>query len=82
MDHSREEAKTVKAVLVDFYESILPNPSEFELPREYRNRFLHTTELREWWAMIQILNCCSLHSLFRTAECDEAETFQSTKDII
>ena len=38
----------VKAVLLDFYESILPVASSFELPREYRNRFLHTRELREW----------------------------------
>ena len=48
MDHSKDEAKTVKAVLLDFYESILPTPSDFELAREYRNRFLHTDELREW----------------------------------
>ena len=38
----------VKAVIVDFYEALFPNPSSFELPREYRNRFLHVDELREW----------------------------------
>ncbi|KAH9518792.1 hypothetical protein Btru_006280 [Bulinus truncatus] len=48
IDHSREEAKTVKAILQDFYESLLPIPSQFELPRDYRNRFLHMSELREW----------------------------------
>ena len=37
-----------KAVLQDFYESLFPIPSSFELPREYRNRFLHIQELREW----------------------------------
>jgi UDP-N-acetylglucosamine-lysosomal-enzyme len=38
----------VQAILQDFYESLLPIPSEFELPREYRNRFTHMDELREW----------------------------------
>ncbi|XP_048241976.1 N-acetylglucosamine-1-phosphotransferase subunits alpha/beta-like [Haliotis rufescens] len=48
IEHGSEEARTVKAVLQDFYESLFPIPSQFELPREYRNRFLHTDELREW----------------------------------
>lgn len=38
----------VKAVLADFYESKFPIPSSFELPREYRNRFLTVGELKEW----------------------------------
>uniref|UniRef100_A0A673IMI1 N-acetylglucosamine-1-phosphotransferase subunits alpha/beta-like n=1 Tax=Sinocyclocheilus rhinocerous TaxID=307959 RepID=A0A673IMI1_9TELE len=48
IDHSHKDASTVKAVLRDFYESMFPLPSQFELPREYRNRFLHMTELQEW----------------------------------
>ncbi|XP_037552157.1 N-acetylglucosamine-1-phosphotransferase subunits alpha/beta [Nematolebias whitei] len=48
IDHSHKDAATVKAVLRDFYESMFPLPSQFELPREYRNRFLHITELQEW----------------------------------
>lgn len=40
----------MKAVLRDFYESMFPIPSQFELPREYRNRFLHMHELQEWRA--------------------------------
>ncbi|XP_059170682.1 N-acetylglucosamine-1-phosphotransferase subunits alpha/beta-like [Physella acuta] len=48
IDHSIEEAKTVKAILQDFYESLLPIQSQFELPRDYRNRFLHMRDLREW----------------------------------
>ncbi|GFO26810.1 N-acetylglucosamine-1-phosphotransferase subunits alpha/beta-like, partial [Plakobranchus ocellatus] len=48
IEHSKEEAKTVKAVLQDFYESMFPKPSQFELAREYRNRFLHMDQLREW----------------------------------
>ncbi|RXM30188.1 N-acetylglucosamine-1-phosphotransferase subunits alpha/beta [Acipenser ruthenus] len=48
IDHSHKDAPTVKAVLRDFYESMFPIPSQFELPREYRNRFLHMQELQEW----------------------------------
>lgn len=48
IDHNKEDAKTVKAILQDFYEAVFPIPSQFELPREYRNRFLHTDDLREW----------------------------------
>ncbi|XP_076862908.1 N-acetylglucosamine-1-phosphotransferase subunits alpha/beta isoform X2 [Brachyhypopomus gauderio] len=48
IDHSHKDGSMVKAVLRDFYESMFPLPSQFELPREYRNRFLHTAELREW----------------------------------
>uniref|UniRef100_A0A8C2V646 N-acetylglucosamine-1-phosphotransferase subunits alpha/beta n=2 Tax=Chinchilla lanigera TaxID=34839 RepID=A0A8C2V646_CHILA len=50
IDHGHKDAQTVKAVLRDFYESMFPVPSQFELPREYRNRFLHMHELREWRA--------------------------------
>ncbi|XP_012941088.1 N-acetylglucosamine-1-phosphotransferase subunits alpha/beta [Aplysia californica] len=50
IEHSKEEAKTVKAILQDFYESLLPLQSQFELPRDYRNRFLHMDDLREWRA--------------------------------
>uniref|UniRef100_A0A8D0L517 N-acetylglucosamine-1-phosphotransferase subunits alpha/beta n=1 Tax=Sphenodon punctatus TaxID=8508 RepID=A0A8D0L517_SPHPU len=50
IDHKHKDAQTVKAVLRDFYESMFPIPSQFELPREYRNRFLHTHELQEWRA--------------------------------
>nr|AAH60638.1 Gnptab protein [Mus musculus] len=50
IDHNHKDARTVKAVLRDFYESMFPIPSQFELPREYRNRFLHMHELQEWRA--------------------------------
>ncbi|CAL8318384.1 unnamed protein product [Lota lota] len=48
IDHGHKDASTVKAVLRDFYESMFPLASQFELPREYRNRFLHIDELQEW----------------------------------
>ncbi|TRY57871.1 hypothetical protein DNTS_017664 [Danionella cerebrum] len=47
IDHSHKDASTVKAVLRDFYESMFPLASQFELPREYRNRFLHMSELQD-----------------------------------
>uniref|UniRef100_A0A4W3IBZ0 N-acetylglucosamine-1-phosphotransferase subunits alpha/beta n=1 Tax=Callorhinchus milii TaxID=7868 RepID=A0A4W3IBZ0_CALMI len=50
IDHSHKDAPTVKAVLRDFYESLFPIASQFELSREYRNRFLHMHELQEWRA--------------------------------
>ncbi|XP_069760515.1 N-acetylglucosamine-1-phosphotransferase subunits alpha/beta isoform X2 [Narcine bancroftii] len=50
IDHNHKDGATVKAVLRDFYESLFPVASQFELPREYRNRFLHMHELQEWRA--------------------------------
>ncbi|PIK44712.1 hypothetical protein BSL78_18434 [Apostichopus japonicus] len=47
INHNAEGAKMVKAVLQDYYEAMFPIPSQFELPREYRNRFLHIDELSE-----------------------------------
>ncbi|XP_047097199.1 N-acetylglucosamine-1-phosphotransferase subunits alpha/beta-like isoform X1 [Schistocerca piceifrons] len=40
----------IRAVLQDFYEALFPAPSSFELPPEYRNRFLHVSELEAWRA--------------------------------
>ncbi|XP_077995035.1 N-acetylglucosamine-1-phosphotransferase subunits alpha/beta-like [Glandiceps talaboti] len=48
IEHNSKDAHVVKAVLQDFYESLFPIPSQFELPREYRNRFLSMDELNEW----------------------------------
>ncbi|XP_041367858.1 N-acetylglucosamine-1-phosphotransferase subunits alpha/beta-like isoform X2 [Gigantopelta aegis] len=48
IEHGTEDAKTVKAILQDYYESMFPIPSQFELPKDYRNRFLHTDDLRDW----------------------------------
>ncbi|XP_068729613.1 N-acetylglucosamine-1-phosphotransferase subunits alpha/beta-like [Montipora capricornis] len=48
INHGKKDAELIKALLVDFYESLFPIPSQFELPQEYRNRFLHISELEEW----------------------------------
>ncbi|XP_021926152.1 N-acetylglucosamine-1-phosphotransferase subunits alpha/beta isoform X2 [Zootermopsis nevadensis] len=51
LDPKREEDNAVaRAILQDMYESLFPKPSSFELPPEFRNRFLHITELQAWRA--------------------------------
>lgn len=44
------EADMIKAVLRDFYETLFPKESQFELGPEYRNRFLDMKSLQEWRA--------------------------------
>ena len=48
IDHSKEGAELAKIILVDFYESLFPLPSQFEIPGQFRNRFLHLHDLKEW----------------------------------
>ena len=49
LDPERSEDNAVaKAILQDMYESLFPKPSSFELPPEFRNRFLHIDELQAW----------------------------------
>lgn len=48
IDHSKEGAELAKLILVDFYESLFPLPSQFEIPGQFRNRFLHLHDLKEW----------------------------------
>ncbi|XP_015515285.2 N-acetylglucosamine-1-phosphotransferase subunits alpha/beta isoform X1 [Neodiprion lecontei] len=49
MDSARQpENEVVKALLGDFYRSLYPLRSSFELPAQYRNRFSHRHELVEW----------------------------------
>ncbi|XP_022777777.1 N-acetylglucosamine-1-phosphotransferase subunits alpha/beta-like [Stylophora pistillata] len=48
IDHSKKDAELIKALLVDFYESLFPIPSQFELPQGYTNRFLQISELNEF----------------------------------
>lgn len=70
----------VRAVLQDFFESLFPLPSAFELPLEYRNRFLHMSELKAWrsgravlrngiYLCIFILMIFTLLSFFRIECC-------------
>ncbi|XP_073972252.1 N-acetylglucosamine-1-phosphate transferase subunits alpha and beta isoform X3 [Rhodnius prolixus] len=43
-----EDNELAKAVLLDFYHSLFPHPSEFELDLEFRNRFLYYDDLLAW----------------------------------
>ncbi|KAG8196334.1 hypothetical protein JTE90_013819 [Oedothorax gibbosus] len=48
MNHGSKEAEVIRAVVQDFYESLFPMRSQFELAPEFRNRFLRVEELKEW----------------------------------
>ncbi|KAL0280655.1 UNVERIFIED_CONTAM: hypothetical protein PYX00_001881 [Menopon gallinae] len=43
-----KENDIVKAVLQDFYQSLYPKRSSFELDSQYRNRFLYVEDLKRW----------------------------------
>lgn len=47
-DTRSSENELVKAVLYDFYLSLFPKASKFELPSDLRNRFLYVDELETW----------------------------------
>lgn len=44
----RSENEVVRALLNDFYRSLYPIRSSFELPSQFRNRFTHRHDLLEW----------------------------------
>ncbi|XP_031330046.1 N-acetylglucosamine-1-phosphotransferase subunits alpha/beta [Photinus pyralis] len=49
MDETKySENELIRAVLYDFYLSLFPKPSRFELPSDFRNRFLYLDELSRW----------------------------------
>eukprot|EP00051_Salpingoeca_urceolata_P021146 m.326553 g.326553 ORF g.326553 m.326553 type:complete len:1341 (-) comp19743_c0_seq1:120-4142(-) len=48
IDHRKASAADVVRVIQDFYQSLFPLRSQFELGEGYRNRFLHVKDLREW----------------------------------
>lgn len=51
MDPARKsENEVIRALLNDFYRSLYPLRSKFELPAQFRNRFSHRDELYQWRA--------------------------------
>ncbi|VEN43957.1 unnamed protein product [Callosobruchus maculatus] len=49
LDESKvAENELVRAILYDFYLSLFPHPSKFELSEDYRNKFLYMKDLNEW----------------------------------
>ncbi|EDV28564.1 uncharacterized protein TRIADDRAFT_51611 [Trichoplax adhaerens] len=55
IDHEHENAILIKGLLIELYETLFPTPSQFELPRNYRNRFLYVKDLEEWARKKRIL---------------------------
>lgn len=48
IEHAKGNSTLVKSLLVDFYESLFPLPSQFELRNNLRNRFLYVDDLKAW----------------------------------
>lgn len=48
LDHTTEDSKMAALILQDFYESFFPISSQFELPPNYRNKFLYVEDLEKW----------------------------------
>lgn len=49
LNSSREEDnQLIRAVLIDFFHSLFPKPSQFELPVDYRNRYLYYEDFVVW----------------------------------
>lgn len=65
MDESKvSENELIRAVLYDFYLSLFPNPSKFELPTDFRNRFLYIDELNQWKSYHFNLKICTYSCIF------------------
>lgn len=48
IDPRSKDNDLIHALVQDMYESLFPVPSSFELPLNYRNRFLYVRELQAW----------------------------------
>ncbi|XP_066946144.1 N-acetylglucosamine-1-phosphotransferase subunits alpha/beta [Macrobrachium rosenbergii] len=48
LDPKSKDNELIHALVQDTYESLFPVPSTFELPMNYRNRFLYVKELQSW----------------------------------
>ncbi|CAH1118559.1 unnamed protein product [Phaedon cochleariae] len=56
-----EENELVTSLLLDFYLSLFPHPSKFELPDDIRNKFLYVRDLNGWKTYrnnIKMFICC------------------------
>eukprot|EP00042_Codosiga_hollandica_P052484 m.666937 g.666937 ORF g.666937 m.666937 type:complete len:1519 (-) comp58506_c0_seq6:3156-7712(-) len=48
IDHKSSEARDIVSVIRDFYHTLLPTRSQFELPPFHANAFTHMDDLRAW----------------------------------
>ena len=66
LDPKSKSNDLIHALVQDTYESLFPLPSSFELPLNYRNRFLYVEELvawRKWRDFVRALIYACLASL-------------------
>ncbi|KAG1679747.1 N-acetylglucosamine-1-phosphotransferase subunits alpha/beta [Nymphon striatum] len=54
INHQNENAAKAKALVLDFYETLFPEPSMFELPPDQQNTFLDVFQLKEYTFYKQI----------------------------
>lgn len=52
--YRRHNLSTINAIWYDFYLSLFPVPSKFELPSEYRSRFAYVKDLRAYQSRMTI----------------------------
>lgn len=78
-----------KLILLDFYESLYPIPSQFELSYQYRNRFLHISELNEWsvvlkwiWEANVLYDVMPNSNQVRTVECPICSSYSKMKPFL
>lgn len=81
LDETKEsENELVKAILYDFYLSLFPLPSKYELPEDYRNKFQYMKDLTEWksyrynvklflYCLVVILVYLTIYNFFRKRCC-------------
>uniref|UniRef100_T2MCA8 N-acetylglucosamine-1-phosphotransferase subunits alpha/beta n=1 Tax=Hydra vulgaris TaxID=6087 RepID=T2MCA8_HYDVU len=48
LDHTDASTSTIRVLLKDFYESLFPIPSQFELKPKFKNKFLYKKDLVIW----------------------------------
>ena len=74
-DHAN---KMVHAVMIDFLESVLPVPSSFELPQDYRNKLAFLSFFHAF--LTRYLKSCSLY--FRFLHTHELWRWQLLRNVL
>ena len=54
-DANENDLKSIDTYLLDFFESMYPVPSRFELPPQYWNKFLHIRDFYDFWKFRKFL---------------------------
>uniref|UniRef100_A0A6A7G249 N-acetylglucosamine-1-phosphotransferase subunits alpha/beta-like n=2 Tax=Hirondellea gigas TaxID=1518452 RepID=A0A6A7G249_9CRUS len=67
LDPEGSDNTLIMALMQDTYEALFPQPSSFELPANYRNKFLYVSELeawRRWRDLVRLLVYACFAALF------------------